>query len=175
MMAVIKTGLVGLTDSDADALENYVLLHGIDHGTWITPQPWTGRRSRGEESGPGWVDDAPRMDGCRRRLVDRLQPFVQSAAGQPAASVASLASAIFRLLEDFQCRDQIVRWMDRAAEAGEAEALPSALEERGEHERVWDELVKLFDELVDLFGDEAISLKDFSAILDSASRGSTWL
>ena len=164
MMAVIKTGLVGLTESDADALENYVLLHGIDHGTWISPQPWTGRRARGEESDAVWVDDAPAMDALRRGLMDRLQPFVQSTAARQGTSVASLASAIFRLLEDFHCRDQIVQWMDRAADAGE-------LEERGEHERVWDELVKLFDELVDLFGDEPISLEDFSAILDSALEG----
>jgi ATP-dependent helicase/nuclease subunit B len=65
------------------------------------------------------------------------------------------------VLEDFQCRGQIVGWMDAAAAAGR-------LEEGDEHERVWDELVKLFDELVDLFGDEPISLKHFSAIVDSA-------
>jgi ATP-dependent helicase/nuclease subunit B len=164
MIAVIKTGLVGLTDSDADALENYALLHGIDHETWISPQPWTGRRSRREESDQAWVDEAPRMDALRRRVVDPLWRFVQSTAGGERTSVASLASAVFRLLEDFHCRDQIVQWMDRAMAAGE-------LEERGEHERVWDELVELFDELVDLFGDEAIGLKDFSAVLDSALEG----
>src|SRR5208337_114416 len=115
MMAVVKTGLVGLAESDADALENYVLLHGIDHGTWISPEPWTGRRARGEETDPAWVDQAPRMDGLRRRLVQGLQPYVQSATAGQRTSVASLASAIFRLLEDFQCRGQIVQWMDRAA------------------------------------------------------------
>ena len=111
MMAVIKTGLVGLAETDADALENYVLLHGIDHTVWVSPQPWTGRRSRSEESDPVPATDAAAMDALRRPLVDRLQPFVKSIR-QSDATVRSLASALFRLLEDFQCRNQIVSWMD---------------------------------------------------------------
>src|SRR6202034_227159 len=69
VMAVIKTGLVDLLETDADALENYVLLHGIDHTVWISPKPWTGRRSRGEESEPAPVSDAAAMDALRRPLV----------------------------------------------------------------------------------------------------------
>jgi ATP-dependent helicase/nuclease subunit B len=163
MMAVIKTGLVDLPETDADALENYVLLHGIDHTIWISPKPWTGRRSRSEDSDPAPVSDAAAMDALRRPLVDRLQPFVTSVR-QSDATVRSHASALFRFLEDFQCRNQIVSWIDSAASAGR-------LEEGGEHERVWEELVKLFDELVDLFGDEPITLKDFCAIIDSALEG----
>ena len=163
MMAVIKTGLVDLLETDADALENYVLLHGIDHTVWISPKPWTGRRSRDEESQSPPVSDAAAMDSLRRPLVDRLLPFVKSIK-QSNANVRSVASALFRLLEEFQCRNQIVSWMENAATAGR-------LEEGGEHERVWEELVKLFDELVDLFGDEPISLKDFSAIIESALEG----
>ena len=163
MMSVIKTGLVGLTETDADALENYVLLHGIDHTVWVSPEPWTGRRSRRKDSDPVPVSDAAAMDALRRPLVDRLGPFVKSIR-QSDATVRSLASGLFRLLEDFQCRNQVVNWMEIAAAAGR-------LEEGGEHERVWEELVKLFDELVDLFGDEPISLKDFSAIIDAALEG----
>jgi ATP-dependent helicase/nuclease subunit B len=166
MMAVIKTSLVGLNDAETDALENYVLRHGIHHGTWTTNRPWTGRPRQSEESGENLapMPDADRIDALRRRLVERLCPFEQAVNASPRLSVKVLASAIFRLLEDFQCRQQIVQWMDRAAEM-------HRLEERDEHEQVWDELVKLFDELVDLFGDEPISLKDFSTLLDAALEG----
>ncbi|MGD0463198.1 MAG: PD-(D/E)XK nuclease family protein [Tepidisphaeraceae bacterium] len=165
MMAILKTGLIGLSDAEADALENYVLLHGIHHGTWA--RPWTGRRRRRtEESGEALTPapNADSIDALRRRFVERIAPFVLSVSASPRMPVRALASAVFRLLEDFQCRQQIVQWMERAAEL-------HSLEERGEHERVWDELVKLFDELVDLFGDEPIALKDFSTILDSALEG----
>jgi ATP-dependent helicase/nuclease subunit B len=166
MMTILKTGLIGLSDAEADALENYVLLHGIHHGTWASERAWTGRRRPTEESGESLtpLPNAEDIDALRRRLVDRIIPFVRAVNASPRIPVSALASAVFRLLEDFQCRQQIVQWMERAAEQHN-------LEERDEHERVWDELVKLFDELVDLFGDEPISLKDFSTILDSALEG----
>jgi ATP-dependent helicase/nuclease subunit B len=164
MMAVIKTDLVGLSADDTDALENYVLLHGIDHTLWSIKTPWTGRRARPgefENHEPFHeVDEAARMDTLRRPLVEHLEPLVALAKSK-STTVRTLASAIFQLLERFQCRQRIATWMDLATSQGN-------LEEGAEHERVWDELVKLFDEMVDLFGDEPISLVDFSAILDSA-------
>jgi len=166
MMAILKTGLTGLSDAETDVLENYVLLHGIHHGTWASDRPWTGRRRPTEESGEAVAPapNAQNIDSLRRRLVERIGPFVRAVGASPRMPVRSLALAVFRLLAALEILQQIVRWMERAAELHN-------LEERGEHERVWDELVKLFDELVDLFGDEPISLKDFSAILDSALEG----
>jgi len=163
MMATLKTSLVGLSQHETDALENYVLLHGIDHTAWISPNPWTGRRARSDESDPAPITEAQAMDALRRPLVDRLIPFI-TAVKQKSASVQSIASALFQLLEAFQCRTTIVQWMDQATAAGR-------LEEAGEHERVWDELVKLFDELVDLFVAEPINLKHFSSIIDAALEG----
>ncbi len=161
MMGVIKTALVGLSPADADGLENYVLWRGIDHNVWSTEKNWTGRRR--DEDDPIAIDEAAKMDAIRRRLVERLGPFV-AGVRKKDATVRDLAAAVFRLLEGFECRGKIVRWIDDATAAGR-------LEEAGEHERVWDETVTLFDELVDLFGSEVISLKDFSAMLDSALEG----
>jgi ATP-dependent helicase/nuclease subunit B len=165
MMALLKTGLVGLSDAETDALENYVLLHGIHHAVWITDRPWTGRRRHTEESEESTTAPNPgNIDALRRRLVNPIAHFVRNVNAAPQTPVRQLAAALFRLLEALQCRQQIVEWMQRATDE-------QNLEESGEHERVWDELVKLFDELVDLFGDEPISLKDFSTILDSALEG----
>jgi len=167
IISTIKTGLAGLGDDEADALENYVLQQGIRHGMWIDPAPWTARRRRGDDADDpdGQSIDAQRIEILRRRLVDRLGPFVQAVTAKPqSTSVKSLAAAIFSLLESLQVRAKIVAWMDQAEAC-------HRLEERSEHERVWDELVRLFDEMVDLLGDEPISLEDFAAILDTALEG----
>ncbi|MDP9173572.1 MAG: PD-(D/E)XK nuclease family protein [Planctomycetota bacterium] len=179
MMAVLKTGLVGLNPSETDALENYVLLHGIAHDVWISPTPWTGNRQLFAETDEQHQAPVPSQaqtaDATRRRVIDRLLPFVHAVSGQtpsatpgenrlPVTPVRDYADAVFKLLEAFHVRSQIIKWMQRAEEQ-------SRLEERGEHERVWKELVKLFDELVDLFGDERITLDDFIAIIDSALEG----
>jgi len=147
MMAAIKTGLVGLQPPDADALENYVLQHGIIGRMWTLPQ---------------WHD--LQIDGLRHRVVDRLAAFVQAITASDKLPLRTFATALTKLLEQFGARGQIVGWMNQAEQRGR-------LEERGEHERVWDELVKLLDEMVDLLGAESMSLDDFSAILDSALEG----
>jgi ATP-dependent helicase/nuclease subunit B len=161
MMGVIKTALVGLEAEEADGLENYVLRHGIDHSVWATERNWTGRRR--DEDDPVAIDEAAKMDAIRRRVVDRLGPFVAAVRKQGAA-VRDFAGAVFRLLEAFECPTKIVKWIDEATNAGQ-------LEEAGEHERVWDETVTLFDELVDLLGSEVMPLKEFAAMLDSALEG----
>ncbi len=234
MMTLLKSDLAGLTTTEADALENYVLRHGIHHSTWSSAAPWTGTTKRriseedrvseedqipkaARDSETDHVyDDVPTQDGrasedaaadeyfstlhedstatvedatkseanakpssgaksipaapsigveqidrLRRQLVDRLTPFVKTVTGNRPQSVRTLSTAIFQLLETFNIRGRIVEWMRLAAETGR-------LEQRAEHERVWDELVILFDEMVELLGDEIIPLDDFQAILDSA-------
>lgn len=165
VMAFLKTGLAGLLPDEVDVLENYVLQHGIHHGTWTLPRPWTARRRRGEDADENDVEsiDAKLADALRQRVVDRLQPFVKIFDAKEL-SLAAMASGVFTLLEGLGVRDKIVLWMQQAEKLGR-------LEERGEHERVWDELVLLFDEMVELLGNERISLDDFAGILDSALEG----
>ncbi len=162
VMAAIKTSLCGLKPLEADELENYVLLHGIRHGMWASPHPWRGQGLPCDD--PSAAPDASKIDSLRRQLVGRFEPFIREITQSERHPVAVLAKAIFSLLESLKARTTINEWMESAAKAGR-------LEERGEHERVWDELVKLFDEMTSLFGDEPITLEDFRAILESALEG----
>jgi ATP-dependent helicase/nuclease subunit B len=165
VMAFLKTGLAGLDSSQTDALENYVLQHGIHHTAWIDGKPWTATLPTPEDSDDPDAEsiDAQKIQTLRQRLVDRLLTFTQ-AAGKPRQTVRGLAGEIFKLLDALNARGKIADWMQQAENAGNPE-------ERDEHKRVWDELVKLFDELVDLLGDEPITLEDFSGVIDSALEG----
>ena len=44
VVALMKTGLAGLSLDEADELENYVLLHRIRGSAWESPEPWAWRR-----------------------------------------------------------------------------------------------------------------------------------
>src|SRR5262249_40354280 len=67
---------------------------------------------------------------------------------------------LFELLASFKVRDTLGRWIDEAIKANDPE-------QRGEHEQVWAELIKLFDQLADLLGDKNVSLDDFVEILEA--------
>jgi len=63
-------------------------------------------------------------------------------------------------LEGFKVRETIAGWMQQASDRGD-------LEQHGEHEQVWAETVELLQQMVDVMGEERVTLADFVQILDS--------
>jgi ATP-dependent helicase/nuclease subunit B len=165
VMSVMKTGLVGLTDDEADELENYVLLHRI-HGQniWVSDEAWIYRR----QHTLGDDDDSPRPeDEEASASADRLRRIAISAIAQlvkqlavASITVQQCVRAIFDLFEKIKVRPELTKWMKSAEAAGD-------LEQKGEHEQVWNRLVELFDEMVQLLGEKTVSLSDFAEILDA--------
>jgi ATP-dependent helicase/nuclease subunit B len=168
VMALIKSGLAGLSDTEADELENYVLQHRIRGRMWESTEPWNFRRELtlvsedGETIQPGLTETA-RVDGLRKGLVEKLSPLLKirsTSDGLAGLMVKDLAAALFATLDAFDVRGTLMRWMSTAEAAND-------LEQRAEHEQVWAEFSEMFQHLVELLGDEPITLADFISVLDS--------
>lgn len=166
ILALLKSGLADVTPDEADEVENYVLLHRVKGHAWGEAKPWDFERKR---TRGGAEDELPefeaiaaeRVDQIRRRAVDRLKRFITAiGAATDARPLRQTVFDLFHLYESFGVRECVSRWMDEAAEAGE-------LEQRGEHEQVWSELVSLLDQMVDLLGDELVTIADFVEILEA--------
>jgi ATP-dependent helicase/nuclease subunit B len=164
VMVLLKTGLAGVSDLEADELENYVLRHRIRGHMWESKSPWGFRREliRGDEDDllPIGLTETSPIDDARNRVVGKLSPFVAAVRGDKPLPMRQIVTQLFTVLEAFHVRRTLAKWMTEAERAGE-------LEKRGEHEQVWAELVKLFEHLVDLLGDEPVTLSDFLDVLDS--------
>lgn len=165
IITILKSNLAGLTLDDADELENYVLAHRIVGSAWEAKEPWTFRRAdktRGDEEEellPFEKIELDRINELRRAVVDPIRPFVASLRGDKL-SIRQIVSQLFGTLQKADVPNTLAKWIKTATAANQ-------LEERGEHEQVWTELVALFDQMVDLMGDEIVSLADFMTILDS--------
>lgn len=164
VMSMLKTELAGLNRNRVDELENYVLLHRIRGGVWADPQPWTFRRDliRKEEAQPSAIQQAQiqRINDVRLRFAERLKPFVSLLAGGQALTVRKMVEELFDLFERFRVRRTLRRWIAQAADAGR-------LEESAEHQQVWEEMIALLDQLVDVLGDQQVSPEDFFNILET--------
>jgi ATP-dependent helicase/nuclease subunit B len=161
VLTLIKSGLSGLTDDQADELENYVLRHRIRGRMWESDRPWEFGRQvirTGDES-PA-LSDRNEIDQLRRSLAEKLRPLLDLGIAGTTWKIADIATRIFAVVEAFEIRPRLLEWMSQAEAAND-------LERRGEHEQVWSEFVQLFDHMVDLLGNESISLSDFIAVLDS--------
>ena len=164
VMGVVKSGFAGVSLDDADELENYVLLHRIRGPAWAKQEPWNFRRvvtrAGGEdEIAPTEAMELARIDANRRRVVEKLLPFVTRLRDAPAAPIKQTVVDLFNLYERFGVRKAMIEWMQSALARSE-------LELRDEHAQVWANLVELFDQMADLLGDEKVSSNEFLDILE---------
>jgi ATP-dependent helicase/nuclease subunit B len=160
---LLRTGLAGIDLYAADGLENYVLTHHIRHSVgWESPQPWGFRRRMiGAEEAEGSSPAKPaEAETLRRALVEKLQPFVRLLRGDQPLAVRDIAAEIFNTFDRFEIPATLAQWIA-------AEESASRLERGREHEQVWANLVDLFDQMVDLLGDEPMTPADFNDVMES--------
>jgi ATP-dependent helicase/nuclease subunit B len=159
-LALMKTGLAGVENSQADAVENYLLGHFIRGAKgWCDVEPWENERPIPvDEDDPQIVGHS--VDQIRRELVNKLSPAVNRLRSAPELPLRTIAGDIFAAFDALGVQKTVESWM---ATAGDEENL----EQAAEHQRVWDELVDLFNQMVDLLGETTMSLERFSEVLES--------
>ncbi len=163
IMTLLKTGLTGIDTSDADALENYVLKHRIRGRQWTSTDPWTFHETgilRSEDGMSGVeLPEAPNVaDAQRRIIVNAVQPFIDPLRN--GGTVREIVIGLFQVIEKISVRVTLSKWIASARASGE-------IEQANEHEQVWKLLVELFDQMVDLLGDERVTIGGFQEVLEA--------
>lgn len=182
MAMLLKTGLCGLADQESDALENYQLAHGLNSSkAWEEPwnypvQPGDRRRAATtaakralalviqsrqvlrERIGDWW----PRNEGTGGQGPGTSSAEPPAHGPQPLApeSCRAWVLQLFSLIERLKVRTTLAQWCDAAVARGD-------LDEAEEHEQVWSDLVKLFDEVIIALGDERMNGRQFQEIIES--------
>ena len=162
VMMLIKSGLGGVSLDQADRLENYVLAHHLRASAWTREKPWIFRKPAGDVETSHQPDESEEMDRLRRSLADKIARFTELFP-KPASdriSIRHIATALFAVLSELKTSSTLSRWIE-TARANQKH------EEAGEHEQAWSELVTLFDAMVDLMGDEPVTIEDFRQILEA--------
>lgn len=162
-MSLLRSGLAGISLYDADGLENYVLAHRIRGAAgWEAQKPWGYRRQTigAEEEGIRASGGAEQADRLRRQIVDKLSPLLSKLRTDDPIPVRDISAEIFNTLDRFQVRRTIGQWIDAAIQVNQ-------IERGAEHEQVWLNVVDLFEQLVDLLGDERMTPGEFNDVLEA--------
>lgn len=162
VFSLLKTGLVGASFAECDALENYVLLHRVQGDAWESPEPWNWRRDllrNPEDQNADTSHDPEAIDRLRRHIAESLSPLIALLKPDEPIKVRQVCSAIYAVFDKFGVPERLAAWIatDKAR----------SLEAGGEHEQVWAELAALFDEMVELVGDETLAPNQFVEVLES--------
>lgn len=152
----LKTDLLAVGTADrqeVDRLENYVLAHGVFGYQWGEETPWRFRGQAGAE------EDAE-ADELRRKYASPLLAFENEMKQAAARNVRAMTTALYNLLTALDVPDKLERWQRQAEEEGD-------LESAQVHGQVWNGLIGLMDQVVEVMGDETMDVATFARVLDS--------
>ncbi|MBM7571489.1 helicase-exonuclease AddAB subunit AddB [Aquibacillus albus] len=166
---LLKTGFIpttnskySLNDEAIDELENYVLEYGVrGRSRWLSELEWVFQRFRGFNQASQTDQEKEvqqRINLYRFQVADALRSFDEQI--RQASTIKEKASVLFEWLESIGVPQQLEQIRDELDEQGRIE--------RGrEQEQVWDAVIQLLDEMVEVVGDEEMSLEIFQSTLET--------
>ncbi|GIO21653.1 helicase-exonuclease AddAB subunit AddB [Oceanobacillus sp. J11TS1] len=166
---VLKTGFIPagdekfpLTRDAIDQLENYTIEYGVRYRKqWLDAKPWKFQRFRGFDQAAQTNFEREMQEEINRyrdQVTQALHPFDEKF--RAANSVKERCEAIFLWLEALGIPEKL--------EAMRASFDEQGLPEKGrEQQQVWDAIVQLMDEMVEIAGDEELDLSTFIASINA--------
>lgn len=146
-----------------DKLENYCLAYGINGSKWTKKERWSYRRIRGLELE---INSQTDLEKEMEQELNELKLMVTapilrlSRRLKKADSGRKFCEAIYLLLEELDVPTKLEKWKAAAEEKGN-------LVKMREHEQVWNAVIDLLDQYVEILGEEQVTLKAFAAVLES--------
>ncbi|MEK8129416.1 helicase-exonuclease AddAB subunit AddB [Paenibacillus filicis] len=148
-----------------DQLENYVLAFGIQGSRWREGTDWTYRYHTSiehEENDQGGDSAFLRSINRYRRLVSEPLGAFQDRLRE-RKTVRGRVEALYELLTGLHVPERLEAWGQSALKNGQPE-------KAREHAQVWDKLIDMLDQLVELTGDEETSLEQFVKLLEAGAE-----
>lgn len=161
----LKTDLIPVNPEEIDLLENYCLAFGIRGNRWTDPKPWTFRKIRniGED---GQEQSSTKEEEAYLKLINCIRQEASSALIatvaelQKAKTALEYAQAIYQLLENLEVAKKLEYWANQAEKMGN-------MDEVQIHGQVWERLIDLLDQLVEVLADEELTIEEFAGLVES--------
>ena len=155
----LKTGLTGISSEDIDFIENYVLAAGIKGKRWTEDKKWT-YIPRSDYSGRKITEDEKRMidrvNSIRNSITEPLLSFEKELRVKNTAY--NYCMAIYNFLYALNIPERIGKNVDELKEKGD-------LLTAEEYERVFNMLMDVLDQSVEILKGNEITLDNFTKIL----------
>ncbi|SDJ43935.1 helicase-exonuclease AddAB subunit AddB [Salimicrobium halophilum] len=166
---LLKTGFIPSSDrvhpldEDAiDELENYVLEYGIrSRQQWRSDEPWIYQRFRGFEKAAQTDEEKKkqeRINAYRLQVTKALEVLDDELRGRKTNE--QRAASLFEWMSNIRVPQTLEKWREYYDESGE-------VEKAREQEQAWDNVLQLLDEMVDMIGEETMSLQVFRQAFES--------
>jgi ATP-dependent helicase/nuclease subunit B len=154
----LKSGLIKINTDEIDALENYVLAAGI-RGKKRWSEPWDYNINYNFQNNNLTEEDEimlKEINEIREKIARPLIDLHENIKGSHKAS--ELCSSMFNFLCHLGINETIETWVQDFRKEGNEELAV-------QYSEIWNMVMEIFDEIVNVFKEEKIILKDFVNIL----------
>lgn len=153
----LKTGLTGIAEDKIDRIENYVLACGIRGSRWTGSEDWTMipelLSGENDQDLKEFFND---INNTRREIIKPLSDFRNETRGRRTAK--EFCGALFDFLCALKIPEQIEDLTDNFRKKGE-------LLLANEYSQVWNIVMELFDQTVEVMADETFGVERFLNII----------
>lgn len=146
----LKTGLVDIEREEIDLIENYVLENGIRGKRWLE-EKWESNKA--EEA-----EEAAVINDIKDRIVTPLFKLQGTVKGKK--TIREVCTGIYEFLNEIHAGEKVEQWV-------EAFKKESELDRANEYSQVWNVVIELLDQLVEILGEEKVKLEEFIKILST--------
>jgi ATP-dependent helicase/nuclease subunit B len=163
LLPVNKDDQMTVNRNTMDELENYVLAYGIQGYRWLEAESWEIRRfvSLEDEEATEKVEDVialQRIKASSQAIVNPLERLQQKM--KLADNVQQRTEALYELLSEVGVPERLQQWGDACITAGNPQ-------KAREHSQAWGHVMDMLDQMVEMMGEEEISLALFVRLLDA--------
>lgn len=136
---------------EVDLLENYALAYGIQANDWNKDAEWNfhGANMKGFDE----------IDAMRRRYAEPLLGF-EHGMKKAASNGKAMTAALYNWLISLQVPQKLEVWQEIAQDQND-------LETARQHGQIWNGVIELLDQIVEVMGDEQMDIDTFARVIDS--------
>ena len=149
---MLRCGLADVEEEALDRLENYVIAKGI-RGVAKWQEEWV-RSYRGEDP-----QEVVELNQVKAGLLENWLPFAQAMKTKDA-SVRDYARALYEYIAGGRIQEKLKQLEKQFAWEGD-------LSRQKEYSQIYPLVMDLLDKLVDILGEEKVSIREFKEILDA--------
>ncbi|MCH4889197.1 helicase-exonuclease AddAB subunit AddB [Acidaminobacter sp. JC074] len=140
VLRLMKSGFCDIESEAVYHFENYIVSHGLRGKKWLDP-----------------IEDED-LDETRKKVVEPLFSLLESMPKK--APISDMTKVLYKYLMDSNIPEKTEKWIDYLKEE-------QAFSKVQESAQVWNVVVEIFDQLIELEGDDIKTIKDYIRILEA--------
>lgn len=156
IFSFLKSGFINISDDDINLIENYALENNITKSAWVKDEKWyyiMDRFSRRKDLQNKYIE---KINNTRKKFIDAILPLHENIKGRN--KVRNITTELYKFIVDIDLAKKIEEYIRFFEDKNNI-----ALSE--EYTRIWEIVVSVFDEMVNLIGDKTVNVEEYRNLL----------